>query len=195
MRVIRGQILLVLCCFFYLIWWYRCYQPGMTVSRVSGLNGLLFLLTALFGVTGVVFSLAPVDAIKETRINPSLILAAGIAGYAVLFLITRFGFSRTVTTELFLIVGWTTLEVSVANRLNAAGILSGRRFAAVCFITAAAFAVSMILYVAYYRMEAVKAFYSAMVPLAAAAAAMTAVIVMIGRKRPERPANQNRDTK
>ena len=40
----------------------------------------------------------------------------------------------------------------------------------------AAFAVSMVLYVAYYRMEAVKAFYAAMIPLLTEAAAMAVLL-------------------
>ncbi|MDO5133899.1 MAG: hypothetical protein Q4D81_13115 [Eubacteriales bacterium] len=51
------------------------------------------------------------------------------------------------------------------NRLNAACILSGRGFKIMCIVIAAAFLISMVLYVAYYRMEEMKAFYAAMVPL------------------------------
>ena len=48
---------------------------------------------------------------------------------------------------------------------------------------AAAFAVSLVLYVAYYRMEEMKAFYAAMVPLVTEAAAMAVltVVVITGR--------------
>ena len=133
-RILTGQTLLVLCCVFYLIWWYRGYRPGAVSGRVSGINGILLL-------------------------------------------ITRYGFHRIVTTELILIVGWTVLEMTVINRLSAAGGLSDRGFAVMCIVIAAAFLISMVLYVAYYRMEEMKAFYAAMVPLVTEASAM---VVLIG---------------
>ena len=49
-RVIIGQILLIICCVFYILWWYRGYRPGVTVNRVGGLNGMLLLMTAAFGL-------------------------------------------------------------------------------------------------------------------------------------------------
>ncbi len=179
MRIKTGQLFLILCCIFYLIWWYRGYHPNNTVSRISGVNGILFLLTAAFGIAGLIFSLTPVDTVNEPKFNASAILISGFVGYVVLFLITRYGFHRMVTTELFLIVGWTMLEVSVINRLNAAGALSDKHFTVMCFVIAAAFLISMILYVAYYRMEEMRAFYAAMVPLVVDAAAMAAMIGIV----------------
>ena len=44
-KVLTGQILLILCCVFYLIWWYRGYRPGVSVDRAHGLNGVLLLIT------------------------------------------------------------------------------------------------------------------------------------------------------
>lgn len=176
MRIIKGQILLVVCCLFYLIWWYRGYHPNMSASRISGANGLLLLLTAVFGITGVILSLTPIETFTETKIDPSFIIIGGIVGYVVLVLITRYGFNRMVTTELFLIIGWTMLEVSVINRLNAAGNLSDRNFVIMCFVISAAFLISMFFYVEYYRMEEIKAFYAAMVPLVTEAITMAVLI-------------------
>ena len=56
-RTITGQILLILCCVVYLVWWYRGFRPGVTVNRVSGVNGVLLLVTAVLGLAGVAFSL------------------------------------------------------------------------------------------------------------------------------------------
>jgi hypothetical protein len=146
---------------------------------VSGLNGILLLITALLGVAGLSFSLMRLPELVTPKISPMLIVIAGIGAYIVLLLITRYGFHRIVTTELILIVGWTVLEITVINRLNAAGILSGRGFAIMCIVIGAAFLISMILYVAYYRMEEMKAFYAAMVPLITEASAMAVLIGMI----------------
>ncbi len=181
-RVIIGQILLIICCVFYLIWWYRGYRPGVSVSRIKGANGILLLITMALGILGVVFSLTRIEEISKPRINPIAILIAGIVGYVVLLLITRFGFQRIVTAELFLIVGWTVLEMTVINRLTSGGFLAFSGFIILCIVIAAAFLISIVLYVAYYRMEEMKAFYAAMVPLITEAAAMAAAagVVLVG---------------
>ena len=175
-RILTGQTLLVLCCVFYLIWWYRGYRPGTVSGRVSGINGILLLITAVLGVAGLTFSLMQVPVITSPRISPIAIVIVGIASYFVLLLITRYGFHRIVTTELILIVGWTVLEMTVINRLGAAGMLSDRGFAVMCIVIAAAFLISMVLYVGYYRMEEMKAFYTAMVPLITEASAMAVLV-------------------
>jgi hypothetical protein len=112
--------------------------------------------------------------------NPAMIIIAGIIAYIALLLITKLIFHRVVTAELLLITAWTTLELSVINTLNAAGGLSDTRFCIMIAVILAAFIISMILYVAYYRMEEMKAFYAAMVPLVTEAAAMTILIGMVG---------------
>lgn len=161
-----------------MIWWYRCYRPGDAVNRIGGVNGILLLSTAAFGISGVVLSLTRVPPFTPPKIKGFVIVAVGIAAYVLLLLITRFAFHRVVTTELILIVGWTMLESAVICNLNAAGGLSERAFIVMCAVIAAAFIVSIILYVAYYRMEEMKAFYAAMVPLVSAAASMGILIAV-----------------
>ena len=178
-RILTGQIFLILCCIFYLIWWYRGYRPGAAADRAGGINGILLLITAAFGVAGISFSLMHIAAVKEPEISPTAIVVAGIVSYFGLLLITRCLFHRIVTTELILIVIWTTLEVTVINRLNAAGALSDKGFVIMCFVIAAAFLISMVLYAAYYRMEEMKAFYAAMVPLVTEAVSMGVLAGML----------------
>ena len=164
-KILAGQILLILCCAFYLIWWYRGYRPGVSADRIGGWNGVLLLITAALGVAGVLCSLGQIAQKTAPRLDPYRIAVFGVAVYVVLLLITRFVFHRIVTTELILIVGWTVLELTVINRLLAAEQLSEAGFTVMCAVIAAAFAISIILYVAYYRMDEMKAFYAAMVPL------------------------------
>ena len=78
-RILTGQVLLIICCIFYMIWWYRCYRPGEAVNRVGGANGILLLSTAAFGIAGVVLSLTSVAMITPPKIGAAWILAAGIA--------------------------------------------------------------------------------------------------------------------
>lgn len=174
-----GQTLLILCCVFYLIWWYRGYRPGVVVNRVRGTNGILLLITAALGVAGFSFSLVHVTEMAKPMISPVVIVVSGILSYFVLLLITRYAFDRIVTTELVLIVSWTVLEMTVINRLNAGGFLSGKDFSFMCVVIAIAFFISMVLYVAYYRMEEMKAFYAAMVPLITEALSMAILVGII----------------
>ena len=180
-KILAGQVLLILCCAFYLVWWYRGYRPGTSVNRVGGLNGVLLFITAALGIAGIVCSLGRIEAKTEPKIDPSTILVVGLIAYFVLMIVTRYAFRRIVTTELLLIVGWCVLEMTVINRLFAGGILSGGGFAAMCVVLAAAFLISMVLYVAYYRMEEMKAFYAAMIPLITEALSMAVLtgIVLI----------------
>ena len=177
-RLISGQCLLVLCCVFYLVWWYRGFRPGITVNRVGGVNGVLLLVTAVLGLAGVSFSLLSIiDTEISLRFSPTFILFGGIMIYVLLLLVTKYAFHRIVTSELLLIVVWTMLETAVVIWLNSAGYLTGYRLAVMVIVLMAAFVISIILYVAYYRMEEMKAFYAAMVPLVTEAAAM---IVLVG---------------
>ena len=99
--------------------------------------------------------------------------------YVLLLLVTKYAFHRIVTSELLLIVVWTMMETAVVNWLNSAGYLTGYRLAFMVIVLMAAFVISIILYVAYYRMEEMKAFYAAMVPLVTEAAAMTVLIGLL----------------
>ena len=177
--IITGQILLILCCTVYLIWWYRGFRPGIYVSRAGGVNGALLLITMVLGFAGVVFSLMPAEKIREPLVSQVMIVICGIAAYFILLVVTKVFFNRIVTTELFLIVGWTMLETIVADRLYAIGSLGGKSFSAIIVIIAAAFLIGIVLYVAYYRMEEMRAFYAAMVPLVVDAIAMSAMIGIV----------------
>ena len=159
-RVMIGQMLLILCCIFYLIWWYRGF-------------------TAVLGLAGIFISMTHIPAVTKPQIDSSVIVLGGIVLYIGLLLVTRLVFRRIVTTELILIVGWTVLELTVINRLNAAGYLSEGKFFAICIVIAIAFLISMVLYVAYYRMEEMKAFYAAMVPLITESVAMAMLVGML----------------
>ena len=87
-RVLAGQILLILCCLFYLIWWCRGYRPGAPANRVGGANGILLIITAALGVAGLSFSLMLIPEVEKTKISPTGIVIVGIISYFVLLLVT-----------------------------------------------------------------------------------------------------------
>ena len=178
-HIITGQILLIVCCIFYMIWWYRGFKPNVEADRLGGINGILLLITAVLGVAGILFSLMPTPETAGTKYGQMYIIIGGIAAYIILMVITKVAFNRIVTSELFLIVGWTILELSLLNRLDGSNLLSGTGLMVVYVSVVLAFIISMILYVAYYRMEDNAAFYSAMVPLVTEAASMGMLLVML----------------
>ena len=73
--------------------------------------------------------------------------------------------------------------MTVLNRLRAGGIIGPAGFAAMCVVIAVAFVISIVLYVAYYRMEEMKAFYAAMVPLVTEALTMAMMVAAMGSGR------------
>jgi hypothetical protein len=121
----------------------------------------------------------PVEETSVTKYRQLYIIIGGIAAYIVLMMITQYAFQRIVTTELFLIVGWTMLELSLLNRLSGSGLLTGPRLVIMYVVMALAFTISMILYVAYYRMEEMKAFYAAMIPLVTEGASMGVLVLLL----------------
>ena len=76
-RIITGQVLMVLCCMVYLIWWYRGFRPGIDVRRVGGVNGFLLLITAGLGIAGIVMSLTPVPQVSKMKADPLMIAVGG----------------------------------------------------------------------------------------------------------------------
>ena len=178
-QVILGQVFLIVCCCFYLGFWYTGYKPGVNADRMNGINGVLFAATALTGMAGILLCLIPSDMLFKVKFPQMFVLFGGIVMYIILMLVTKYGFGRIVTTELFLIVGWTMLEVSILNKLAGTGVLDGAGLVISCLAVLIAFLVSMVLYVAYYRMEDMKAFYAAMVPLVTEAVAMLVLVLVL----------------
>lgn len=182
-RLTLGQCLLILCCVFYLIWWYRGFRPGITVNRVGGMNGLLLSVTAILGLAGVTLSLLSIsEPGYKLHFSPAFIIFCGVSTYLLLLMVTKYALQRIVTSELLLIVVWTMLEAAVVNWLNAGGYLTGSRLVIMVVVLILAFVISIILYVAYYRMEEMKAFYAAMMPLVTEAAAMIVLVALMLRQ-------------
>lgn len=178
-QLIIGQCLLILTCIFYLFFWYLGYRPGTSVNRGQGVTGFFLLMIVISGIAGITLSLKATEATRQLAISQLFIIIGGIAAYIILMLITKYGFDRFVTTELFLIVGWTMLEASILNRLAGSGILFGAKLICMIGVIAFAFVISMVLYVAYYRMEDMKAFYAAMVPLITEGVSMSVLVLML----------------
>lgn len=166
-RIMAGQSLLVICSIIYIVWWSISFRPGQQVNRIGGFRGILLLLTAVSGIAGVYLSVSGLNSLPAVgeKLNGLGICLAGIILYFAAMVVTMRFFSRPVTTELILITGFLVLELCMVNGLNASGNLSDTCFTVMLVANIATYIIGMILYVLYYRVEAWRAFYLAMVPL------------------------------
>ena len=151
-EIFRCNLLLVVCCGFYLAWWLLAFRP---VDPVKGMKtGWLLLPAFAAGIAGAVFAAKGLGAAagRPGLISARWILWGGILAYAALLAVTKFLLRRPVTTELFLIVGWAMLALAEVSALSGGKALS--RGAAIAFaaLVAVGGAVSLVCYVLYYKL-------------------------------------------
>lgn len=174
-QILRGNLLLIACCGFYLAWWLLAFRPS---DPIRGMRSGWLLLPAfgLGAAAAYVLARGMFAAGRSASLFPDgWVLRGGIAAYLVLLAVTLLVFHRPVTTELFLIVGWAMLALSEVNALYGAGALSRSAGIGFCLLVAAAAAASLVCYVRYYHLDARAGFVDGMIPLLAAAAVMGAL--------------------
>ena len=174
-QFLTGNILLILCCAFYLAWWLIAFKP---VGAIKGMrSGWLLIPAAVFGIAAVLMICRGVsNTPNAAMLLPTVGVAAiGIAAYLVLLAGTWLILKRPVTTELFLIVGWAVLATAEISALYGRGAYekTGAWLLIGCILVMAA--VSLICYLLYYHLDSVKGYYDGMIPLVIVAV-MTAVI-------------------
>lgn len=175
-EMLTGNLLLMACCGFYLAWWLIAFKPTGAVKGMK--SGWLLFPALLFGVAAVVQIVRGSSAEGREALFPrTAILVGGVLAYVILLAGTSVLLKRQVTTELFLIVGWTVLLFLEINGLFALGWCS--RAAALGFLAAAVAvaAVSLICYLLYYDLDSVKGYVDGMIPLLLVAGMMLAVTV------------------
>ncbi|MDD5922551.1 MAG: hypothetical protein PUC44_05170 [Eubacteriales bacterium] len=172
--IFYGEIFITACCAIYIPWWLRVFRPNTVHRWTEGASGILLLFTTLFGILGVI---SLVHGIKLTPnassapVSGPVLLSIGIFGYLIFGILTYFIAHRPLTTELFLIIGWTILELQTLSRLLGCGFSGKNKSIFLLFLILAALFFNLILYVLYYKMEPLKAYYWAAAPLAADGAA------------------------
>lgn len=109
-EIITGQFLLSLGALFYTGWWLTAFRPD---ARSEGaLSALLFLLLAVFGLSGTALT---VHGIHGLPLPPSwpggtMLLALALLVYFILLAGSVKLFGRKPTTELILLVLWALME-------------------------------------------------------------------------------------
>jgi hypothetical protein len=166
--VSAGNLLLLLCFLFYLVWWRVNFRPDAT----GGPAGSVCILAAFItGAAAIVLMCGGIDSLSQ--VSRGLPVKYILLGAAVLFfvslLVTSILFHRIVTSELMIIHLWIALELSVIAVLHGAGALGLSRAAILAALVLIAFAVSIICYVLYYRLTGMASYYDGMIPLISAA--------------------------
>ncbi|MCD8347747.1 MAG: hypothetical protein LUD16_07295 [Lachnospiraceae bacterium] len=176
-QILTGNLLMIGCCAFYLAWWLIAFKPEGAVKGLR--SGWLLIPALLFGVATVTKIVQGSGAVEgEALLIPrNAVLIGGVVVYIVLLVGTSVLLKRQVTTELFLIVGWTTLMFLELNALFARGQFTKSAVLFLLVITSIAAVVSMICYLLYYDLDKVKGYVDGMIPLLLVAVMMAVITV------------------
>lgn len=178
-QILRSNILLIICCAFYLVWWLLAFKPAGAIKGIK--TGWLLIPASIAGLAAVIVAVKCIlsVSVKNALFSGKMLLWGGIAAYLILLTVTVLFFKRQVTTELFLIIGWAVLALSEINILYGLGLIS--HVSAIIFIAVIIFAMfmSLVCYILYYNLGALAGYIDGMIPLLAAALIMTAVSAAI----------------
>ena len=176
-QIFIGNILFVICCVFYLMWWLLAFKPSGAITGIK--TGWLLIPASLSGLAGVVVALLGIAAkTPDTRLFPGeYVLWGGIAAFIVLLAVTAWLFKRPATAELPLIVGWGMFALAGVNALFGLGLFSHRLSIGFILIIAAAVLISLICYVLYYHLDKRAGYIDGMIPLLLAVLTMAGISV------------------
>lgn len=164
-QIFRSNILLIICCAFYLAWWVLAFKP---VGAVKGMKtGWLLIPAFAAGLASIILAVKGIQSAsaRATLFPNGLILWGSIAAYLILLAVTVLFFKRQVTTELLLIVGWAALALSEINVLYGTGRFSHGVAAVFAVVIGAAALISLVCYVLYYNLGDRAGYFDGMVPL------------------------------
>lgn len=180
-QILTGNILLIFCCVFYLAWWILAFKPTGAIKGMK--SGWLLLPAVVFGAAAILQIVrgSGVADSQSVLFPQTAVLISGVIVYVVLLVATRLLLNRQVTTELFLIVGWTVLMFLEVNALFAQGQYSRTAAIVMLVIMVIAAVVSLVCYLLYYNLDSVRGYVDGMVPLLLIAAMMVAVTVSVMR--------------
>ncbi|MDO5520635.1 MAG: hypothetical protein Q4G58_09100 [bacterium] len=177
-QLILGNTLLLICSTFYLAWWVVAFRPNGGHTAVS--TGLLIFAfgTGIIGLYNMIAGMSRMP--YETTLFPQrTLLWSGVIVYLVALAITYYAFKRQITSELLLIIGWGVLELSVINIVYGTGAFSAKTAVVLCSVIVIAIILSLVCYVAYYRLSGTASYVDGMLPLIMEALVMIVLIIRI----------------
>lgn len=164
-QIFKSNILLIICCVFYLVWWLLAFKPTGAIKGTK--TGWLLVPASVTGLVSIILAVRGIQSasVRLTLFPNGLLVWGGIAIYFILLAVTHLLFQRPVTIELFLIVGWTTLALSEINVLYGIGRFSHALTVIFAVIVGIAALISLICYVLYYNLGNRASYFDGMIPL------------------------------
>lgn len=179
-QIFRSNILLIICCIFYLVWWLLAFSPvGAIKSMKTGWLLIPAFATGVFAIYLAIKGILSASSASNcvTLFPSGLLLWGGIALYFILMAVTFILFKRPVTTELLLIVGWAVMALSEINALYGIGLFSHKLAISFVVVVGIAMLVSLVCYILYYNLDEYAGYYDGMVPLLMTALVMAGISV------------------
>lgn len=176
-QILWSNILLIICCAFYLVWWLLAFKPNGASNGAK--TGLLLIPAFVAGILAVILAVKGIlSASTGAALFPKgTLLWGGIAALLVALIITSWFFKRPVTTELFLIVGWAVMALSEINVLYGLCRFSYSRATIFAVVIGIATLISLVCYVLYYNLGDLAGYFDGMVPLLLAALVMAGISI------------------
>lgn len=180
-EIFSGNLLLLLCSVFYLIWWVVSFRPGSS----GGPFGVFCIVAAFItGFAAIMLLSVGISSLSQdsTGMPVRFVLIAAAVLFVVLLIVTTVVFHRQVTSELIIIHIWAALEFSVIVVLNGTGSLGLGRAVTMAILVGIVIIVGVICYVLYYRLEGMASYRVGIVPLATDAAVLAVILGMLAVK-------------
>lgn len=164
-EIFGGNLLLLLCSIFYLVWWAIAFKPNSN----SGASGGIYVGFAfIFGIAALAMISHSISSLSEYSkgIQKKFILTGSAILFIVVLLVTIIALHRIFTSELIIIHIWAALELCAVTVLYGTGRFSLGQAVTLAVLVGIAFAVGIICYVLYYRLDQTAAYWDGMVPIA-----------------------------
>ncbi len=178
-QMLIGNLLLIGCCVFYLIWWFVAFKPEGAVTGAK--SGWLLIPAFILGILAIVQIVRGgcLSELPKVLMPRMAVVICGVAAYVILLIVSRITLKRPVTTELLLIVGWAVLAFLEVNALY--GLDQFTKAAAIVFLVliVAAAAIGIVCYLLYYGLDVRAGYIDGMVPLLLVAVMMAAVSITV----------------
>jgi hypothetical protein len=167
-QIFAGNLLLLICSIFYLVWWVVCFGPNASGKAAGGSTGVIYLTGAFIsGIAAIVLMSGGINTLsKDSKSVPVwLILLGGTVLFVAMLLITTAVYHRPTTSELIIIHIWAVLELSAIVVLYGTGRFGLGRTVLLVTLAGIAFAAGVICYVLYYRLKGTAGYWDGMAPL------------------------------
>lgn len=174
-----GNILFVLCCGFYLAWWFVAFRANDPIKGIQ--SGWLLIPAAVAGLVGVALTIQGIAATKaESAMVPTYVFLWGaLIAFVVLAALTAVVFKRQMTSELLLFVLWGALALAEVNALYGSQQLLPSIAVALAVSIVIVVAISLVCYVLFYRLAPRPAFWDGAIPLLLIALTMAALPISL----------------